>query len=353
MSGDASGASASAERAYEAIRARFGNRAVPDAPLGSLTTYRAGGRADLFLEVDSEGELALVHEALVSAAGPVPVLVIGQGSNLLVADEGFHGLALALGPSFSGGEVEGTTLRAGAAAKLPVLARRSAAAGLTGFEWAVGVPGSAGGALKMNAGGHGSDTRSVLERARVFDLTTGELLERRCADLSLGYRSSSLRPCDVVVGAEFRLSSGDRGRSEALIDEIVRWRRDFQPGGANAGSVFVNPAGDSAGRLVDSAGLKGFRIGTAAVSEKHANFIQCDRGGSADDVRRVMEHVRARVAESSGVNLETEVRLVGFEDCDPPLVEAVSRVAPGPEPKAGESRAREEASTSPRGRAGR
>jgi UDP-N-acetylmuramate dehydrogenase len=299
----------------DALAAALGPSAARDVPLGARTTYRVGGPAALLVEAGSEADLEAVHVALAAAGEPVPVLVVGQGSNLLVADAGFRGLVVALGPGLSSVTVTGTRARAGGGAKLPVLARRTAAAGLRGLEWAVGVPGSVGGALAMNAGGHGSDTAASLARFRSFALVSGDVVEDGPARLDFGYRRSALGPGDVVVWAEFALAAGDRDAAEALVREIVGWRRRHQPGGSNAGSVFTNPPGDSAGRLVDEAGCKGERIGTAHVSTKHANFIQADPGGSADDVFRLMEHVRATVAERLGVTLESEVRLVGF--CDP------------------------------------
>jgi UDP-N-acetylmuramate dehydrogenase len=315
------------DSAVRSLSGALGERAELDAPLGPRTTYRVGGRASLYLEVDSCQDLRSVHAALASAGGAVPLLVVGQGSNLLVADGGFRGIALGLGGSFDWMEVRGEKVRAGAAVKFPVLARRSVEAGLRGLEWAVGVPGSVGGALKMNAGGHGSDTAAVLERYKVFDLATGEVAEHPAVSLALGYRRSALRPGELAVWAEFGLRAGDADEGRAMVSEIVRWRREHQPGGSNAGSVFTNPPSDSAGRLVEEAGLKGFRIGSAAVSDKHANFIQADEGGSADDVRRLIEHVRNEVAKSRGAVLETEVRLIGFEG-SPPLLVSASAVPP-------------------------
>jgi UDP-N-acetylmuramate dehydrogenase len=215
--------------------------------------------------------------------------------------------------AFDAVAIEGTLVRAGGGTSLPVLARRTAAASLAGLEWAAGIPGSVGGGVRMNAGGHGSDTSAVLERARVVGLASGQVGWRAAADLHLGYRSSDLAAADVVVAAELRCRPGDRTVSDALIDDIVRWRRVNQPGGQNAGSVFTNPDGDSAGRLIDQVGMKGFRIGTAWVSTKHANFIQADEGGRAADVRAVMEAVRTRVLAERGIALRSEVRLVGFE----------------------------------------
>lgn len=298
----------------EAAAALLGRRARRNVPLGPLTTYRVGGPAALFVDVADDEDLAAVASTV--AATGVRVLVVGKGSNLLVADRGFAGLAVRLGGRFESVEINGTTVRAGGAVALPVLARRTAQAGLTGLEWAVGVPGSVGGAVRMNAGGHGSDVAATLVAARVVDLRSGSVCEVPNASLGLGYRRSRLQPTDVVVRATFRLALGDRARSEAQIAEIVRWRRDNQPGGQNAGSVFTNPPGDAAGRLIDAAGLKGLRVGTARVSEKHANFIQADEGGSADDVRRLIEEVARRVEERTGVRLVPEVHMVGFDEVD-------------------------------------
>jgi UDP-N-acetylmuramate dehydrogenase len=288
----------------------LGDRARRDVPLGPLTTYRVGGPAALLVEVEGDDDLRAVAEA-VGASG-VEVLVVGKGSNLLVADAGFPGLAVVLGEAYARIEIEGTTVRAGGAVPLPVLARRTVAAGLTGLEWAVGVPGSVGGAVRMNAGGHGSDVAASLRRVRVCDLVTGDDGEVTAADLDLGYRTSAVTASRLVVWAEFALAPGAVAAGEATLAEVVRWRRGHQPGGQNAGSVFTNPAGDSAGRLVDAAGCRGLRRGTAQVSEKHANFIQAHPGGSADDVAALIEEVRRRVRAVHGVDLHPEVRLVGF-----------------------------------------
>jgi len=292
----------------------LGARATPDADLGALTTYRVGGRAALLVEAGSEDDLVAVARAV--AASGLPTLVVGKGSNLLVADAGFPGIAVVLGPGLAAVEVDGTVVRAGGGASLPVVARRSAAAGLTGFEWAVGVPGSIGGAVRMNAGGHGSDMAASLRSIRVVELAAGEdgaMPATLAADrLALGYRTSNVTASQVVVGAELALAAGDRAAAEAEIGAIVRWRRENQPGGPNAGSVFTNPDGDSAGRLIDAAGLKGHRRGSAAVSDKHANFIQADVGGSADDVFALMVEVAERVEAAHGVRLHPETRLVGL-----------------------------------------
>jgi len=296
--------------AVQAAAEVLGGRARADEPIGSLTTYRVGGRAALFTVAESEDDLRLVAAAV--QAGDVPVLVIGRGSNLLVADAGFPGLAVAMGEGLSFVDVRGTTVRAGAATSLPVLARRTAALGLTGLEWAVGVPGSVGGAVRMNAGGHGADTAATLTRFSFVDLRGGPDGEFGAERLDFAYRRSTVEPHHAVVWAEHQLRRGDIAESEAEIAEIVRWRRQHQPGGQNAGSVFTNPPGDSAGRVIDAAGLKGLRIGTAHVSEKHANFIQAEDGGSADDVRALMDEVVRLVEDRMGITLHPEVRMVGF-----------------------------------------
>jgi UDP-N-acetylmuramate dehydrogenase len=304
--------------AVAAASAVLGDRARRDVSLGPFTTYRVGGPAALLLEAAGEDDLHLARAAV--AASGLPVLVVGRGSNLLVSDRGFPGLALILGERFTAIHADEPGVRAGGAVSLPVLARRTAALGRRGLEWAVGVPGSVGGAVRMNAGGHGSDVRATLTRAWVFDLgapAAEGAAERAAADLALGYRSSAIRPGQVVVAAEFALTAGDRAEAEAEIAAVVRWRREHQPGGANAGSVFANPDGDSAGRLIDAAGLRGHRRGSAFVSPKHANFVQVDDGGSAEDVRALMEEVRTVVRQRLGVSLMLENHLVGFDSPTP------------------------------------
>jgi UDP-N-acetylmuramate dehydrogenase len=309
--------------AVDAAARELGSLAQRDVALAPFTTYRLGGPAALLVKAQTERDLTLVAAA--RAASGLPVLVIGRGSNMLVADRGFAGIAVvatALGgelavPDDAGdNDDESVVVRAGSGMALPVAARRLSAIGLRGFEWAVGVPGSVGGAVRMNAGGHGSDMAACLVDARIFDLATASASWRGVDDLGLRFRASDLAVDDVVVEATLRVRHGDRAASEAELAEIVRWRRDNQPGGQNAGSVFVNPVpGEvSAGLLIDGLGLRGLRVGTAWVSDKHANFIQGSEGGSADDVRAVMEIVRRRVADETGYLLRSEVRLIGFQD---------------------------------------
>lgn len=290
----------------------LGSLARRDHPFGAATTYRVGGSTALFVEPDDEDQLRTVAKAIYGVE--IPIVVLGRGSNILVADRGFAGLVVSIGPGFDHVDVRGTVVRAGAGAALPVLARRTVAAGLHGLEWAVGVPGSVGGAIRMNAGGHGSDTAATLTHYRWADLRTGIVTESPARCLRSSYRHSELESTDVVIEGVHELVPGDVDEGNALIADIVRWRRANQPGGSNAGSVFVNPDGDSAGRLIDATGLKGFRIGSAEVSTKHANFIQADEGGSADDVYQLIEHVRAAVCSATGVVLRTELRLIGYDE---------------------------------------
>lgn len=290
-------------------------------PLGPLTTYRVGGCAAIFASPTSRSELYDV--GAVVTRYDLPVLVLGRGSNLLIADSGFAGVAISLAELADAIDVIGLEVRTGSAVALPVLARKTAAVGLTGFEWAVGVPGSIGGAVRMNAGGHGSDMAACLISAEVLDLRDMHCSWRPVEDLGLRFRGSNLRDQEVVLSARLQLAAGDVAHSEQEIADIVHWRRENQPGGQNAGSVFVNPIpGElSAGELIDRVGLRGFRIGGAFVSEKHANFIQAGEGATASDVKAVMDEVRERVAHSTGFELRSEVRLVGFDTVDAVLPE--------------------------------
>ena len=190
----------------------------------------------------------------------------------------------------------------------------------------MGIPGSVGGAVRMNAGGHGRETAEVLSSATVVDLAgDGAERSRPVGALALGYRRSALGPAEVVTGAEFSVARGDVGECEAEIAEIVRWRREHQPGGSNAGSVFSNPEGDAAGRIIDALGLKGLRVGGAVVSEKHANFFQAEPGATADDVHGLVLEVRRRVLAATGLALSPELRMIGFEPEGPGAPEISER----------------------------
>jgi UDP-N-acetylmuramate dehydrogenase len=298
------------------LRDRLPDSTTEDASIAELSTYRVGGPVAVLVRAHDVNALATVADA--ARRHQPRLLVIGRGSNLLVSDAGFSGLVVVLEGDFEtidAPEQSAQALRAGGAVPLPVLARRAAAGGLAGLEFYVGIPGSVGGAVRMNAGGHGRETVEVLRRAWVLDLLDADApptaLERDVADLELDYRHSNLRPSEVVTAAEFTVTRDDPAACEARVAEIVRWRREHQPGGQNAGSVFRNPPGDSAGRLIDAAGLKGLRVGGAVVSEKHANFFQADAGATARDVLDLVAEVQRRVAKASGVELVPELHVVG------------------------------------------
>jgi UDP-N-acetylmuramate dehydrogenase len=297
------------------LEAHLAGRIERGAPSGPLTTYRCGGPIAVLVRIDSERDVQDIAPILV-AHPDVAVLPIGRGSNLLIADAGFAGVAIVLGGELEQIDVDPGRARveAGGAAALPVLARQAAKAGIGGLEFYVGIPGSVGGALRMNAGGHGAQTADVATRARVLDLRDGRTRELSVDELGLGYRRSALGPRHLVLAAGFAGHEDDPEACEQRIDDIVRWRRQHQPGGQNAGSVFTNPPGDAAGRLIDSCGLKGLRIGGVVVSEKHANFFAASPGACADDVLALVRLVQSRVEAETGVRLEPEVQLVGFAD---------------------------------------
>ena len=313
----------------------FNAKAKRNVDLSQYTTYKVGGTAALHMSVASLDDLYLVSAVLAEVA--LPILVIGRGSNLLISDSGFQGLALTIGgladyvdlPNRDEDpEVEPIALFGGSVA-LPVAARQSVARGLTGFEWGVGVPGSVGGAVRMNAGGHGSDMASSLTSVRMFHLRKGLEAHVNAVDLGLRFRGSALDDHHVVLSATVDLEwSKSQEASEAELQEVVRWRRENQPGGQNAGSVFVNPEPGkvSAGEVIDELGMRGMRIGSAHVSEKHANFIQADENGNAHDVVALMAEIRRRVRDERGYVLRSEIRLVGFEDVtDPAIVELLNK----------------------------
>lgn len=288
--------------------------AIEKVELAPLTTYKLGGPAELFVDVDDRSVLAAVGEAL--QADPRPVLVLGRGSNLLIADSGFPGVVIRLGAAFTDLVLDEARVEAGGGLSLPRVARAACAAGRGGLEWGVGIPGSVGGAVRQNAGCFGHEVVDVLVAAEVFALDRGTLEWRSAGELDLSYRHSNLRPADVVVTARFTTVAADPAECAETMREITRWRKDNQPGGTlNAGSVFKNPPGDEAsGAIVDRLGLKGFSIGPVRVSPRHANFIEAQRDATAADVKELIETVRKKVGEETGVWLEPEIQFVGFDE---------------------------------------
>ena len=292
-----------------------------DAPFGALTTYAVGGRAAAMVEVTGTEDVSAVA-ALTSKHPGIDVFVLGNGSNTLVADSGFDGLVVRLRPPADPDAARVSVINGLVEVQswlpLPVLARRSVAAGGCGLEWAVGVPGTVGGAVRMNAGGHGAETIDALDSAEVVSLRSGERRWLAADVLGLHFRGSGLADWQVVTAARLRVSDPRGHDCAGEIAAIVAWRREHQPGGRNAGSVFVNPASGegSSGALIDSCGLRGAAIGGATVSEKHANFVQAGPGASAADVLALMKLVQERVLTATGQRLASETRLVGFSTED-------------------------------------
>jgi UDP-N-acetylmuramate dehydrogenase len=292
-------------------------------PLAGLTTYRLGGPARLYVEPGSPEDLATLGSALKAhGAEGAAVLPLGRGSNLVVSDSGYDGVVIRMGSAFSWIKEWGEAgLDAGASTSLPLLANWAARRSLSGLEFAVAIPGSVGGAVRMNAGAHGRDVADSLATATIFDLTRLELVERGAAELGFAYRRSALGSSDLVVSARWILAHAAEADVRARMESYRRHRSETQPGAVqNAGSVFKNPPGDSAGRLVEAAGLKGFRVGGAAVSDLHANFFVAAQGATAQDVFDLVGAVKARVQERFGVELEEEIRFVGtFRSEDGPM----------------------------------
>lgn len=288
---------------------RFGERMAINRPLAELTSFRIGGPADLFLAVENEAELSI---AIAAAHGNgVPVFCLGAGTNLLVSDRGVRGLVLRLGDGFRKIEIDGTNVIAGAAAEFRALVETVVERGLEGLEFGEGIPGTVGGGLVMNAGAFGGEMSRVVKF--VHGVTAeGEPLALAREQVNFSYRRAGLPPRFVITRADFELAWGDRDQLRERVASIRAKRAQRQPHGVpNAGSIFKNPPGNFAGRLLDSAGIKGVRLGDAAFSTQHANFIVNLGNARAVDVRALIELARNKVRENSGILLEPEVRMVG------------------------------------------
>lgn len=308
------------------IQRRIGVKTSRDEPLARFTTMRVGGPADLFATAHNAHELrALVRFARTRG---LRHFILGRGSDLVIADAGIRGLVIQV--RAEGSRTDGETYTAEAGVQMARAATETQRAGLTGLEFGLAIPGTVGGAVWANAGAHDAEVAAVLESARVLSADGTERIVP-AAELGFAYRDSRLKaagpaaegdggdlagagdaPRDVVIDGTFRLTAADPDVIKARLDEIRHWRQSHQPLGLpSAGSVFRNPPGDSAGRLIEAAGLKGRRIGGAVVSEKHANFIVNDQKGTASDVRRLAEEVRAEIRERRGVDLRLEIEFVG------------------------------------------
>jgi UDP-N-acetylmuramate dehydrogenase len=287
-------------------------RQVPIAP---LTTLRVGGPADR-LVVARERDTLLAGLRLARDA-EAPWFVLGNGSDLVVADAGIRGLVIR--NRSRDVAIRGTRVRADSGAAMAMLVKRCTAEELAGFEFGISIPGTLGGAVWANAGAHDGEMRQVLQTVEIWDPATGEVSDLNAADCDFAYRESRFKhTSEVVLAAEVELREGSRDEIAALVAEHQAQRQATQPlADQNAGSVFRNPVADHAGRLVEAAELKGHRIGTASVSTLHANFIVTDRGGRAADVRALGDHVQRVVAERFGVELRYEIEFVGDWDAEP------------------------------------
>jgi UDP-N-acetylmuramate dehydrogenase len=282
-------------------------------PLAPLTTFRLGGPARLFLRAESVDDLLALAEVLDEV--PVPLLILGRGSNLLVADAGWPGVVLHLGHSFRSVTIDGEQLEAGGATPLPSLAARTAAASLGGLAFAVAIPGSVGGGVRMNAGAHGSELGDRLLWAQAVDLDLGaraEPVQLKPAEIGFSFRGSVLPPGMVVTGARFACEPRPEAEVRAAIDEARRWRHDNQPiNQPNCGSVFLNRPNLPGAVVVERLGMKGERCGGARISEVHANFIVAGEGARSADVLELIRRVIGRAREQGDMELRPEVRLVG------------------------------------------
>jgi UDP-N-acetylmuramate dehydrogenase len=291
------------------LRARFGERVRASMPLAELTSFRIGGPADLFVNVEDETEL--MHAKAAAYRAGVPCFCLGAGTNLLVSDRGMRGLVVRLGDGFGKIKIDDTKVVAGAAAAFGALVQAVVDRGLEGLEFGEGIPGTVGGGLVMNAGAFGGEIAKVV--TLVHGVTeAGEALALTKDDVKFAYRRTDLPSHFIITRVDFELAHGDRERLTSRVAELKAKRASRQPRGVpNAGSIFKNPPGNFAGKLLEGAGLKGTRLGGAAFSDQHANFIVNLGGAQAAEVRALIDMARNKVKEQSGVLLEPEVRLVG------------------------------------------
>lgn len=279
-----------------------------DVPLAPYTWLRVGGPADVFFMPKDEADLALF---LSSIDPDIPVTVLGVASNTLVRDGGIEGVVIRLGPAFGMIETNGTRLTAGAAALDGKVAKAAAKAGIAGLEFYAGVPGTIGGALRMNAGCYGSETKDVLVEAVAID-RRGRRIAMSLEDFGYSYRHSTASDDLIFVSATLEGRADDPDAIEARMKEITERREGSQPiRSKTGGSTFKNPEGHSAWKVIDAAGMRGFRVGGAQMSEQHCNFMINADGATAADLEGLGEAVRDKVRESQNIDLEWEVRRVG------------------------------------------
>jgi len=294
------------------IKERFKNvlvglGAVEGVSMKEMTTFAIGGEARLWIDIYEEGTLFQVMDICMGEG--IPWVVLGRGSKVLVADKGFEGVVIHLAKDDL--EVSGANIVADGATPLAKILKVSLEAELTGFEFAYGIPGSAGGAVRMNAGTYMGQMGNVLRKIRVYKAGVG-VVEREIG--LLPYRNGRIEEDEIVLRVHLQLRKGDREEIAARIDELKRYRLETQPQGLpSAGCIFKNPPGAKAGELIEKAGLKGMRVGGAEISQKHANFIVNLGDASAEDVRELVKLAKRAVYEKFGLLLEEEIVYIGFE----------------------------------------
>ena len=283
-----------------------------DEPMRIHTTFRVGGPASYFVTPETEEEVAKVIE--VCTQENVPYYIVGNGSNLLVSDQGYEGVIIQIYKQMNRVEITENEIHAQAGALLSMIANRAMEAELTGFEFAAGIPGTLGGACVMNAGAYGGEMKDVLESVTVLT-GEGKIIELGRNELELGYRTSVIaKKCYIVLGAVLKLERGDGEKIKTYMDELKEKRVTKQPlEYPSAGSTFKRPEGYFAGKLIEDAGLRGFQVGGAQVSEKHCGFVINRDHATAADIMELMRQVQIRVKENSGVDLEPEVKRLGDE----------------------------------------
>lgn len=286
---------------------------IIDADMAQQTSFRAGGKADMLVIPQDIQQLKYVISQLYDSN--IQYMLIGNGSNILVKDGGFRGVIVKMGSGFESVHVEDQTVVCGAAAKLSVAAKEAANAGLEGFEFASGIPGSIGGAVFMNAGAYDGEIKMILESVHIISRDGKCEYDKTAEDLDMSYRHTQLHESgDIVTEATFKLINGDVDSIKSKIAELTARRNSKQPVTfPSAGSFFKRPEGHFAGKLIQDAGLKGLTVGGAQVSELHSGFIINIGGATASDIIQLMEIVQAAVMDKFGVKMEPEVRIVGEE----------------------------------------
>ena len=301
---------------FDDIRKELGER-IPgvcieeNVPMAQYTSFRAGGKARMMV-IPADAEQLSAVLGVLSGSG-VQYMVLGNGTNILVKDSGYDGVIVKIGSGFDYVRQEGCRLVCGSGTRMSVAAKAALEGGLSGFEFASGIPGFTGGAVFMNAGAYGGEMKDILRRAKIVSKDGSREFYMTADELEMGYRHTKLHDTgDIVTEVEFVLEEGDRGQIKEKMTELMEKRNSRQPVNfPSAGSFFKRPEGYFAGKLIQDAGLKGLSVGGAQVSELHSGFIINRGGATATDILQLMEMIQARVFDEFGVRLETEVRIIG------------------------------------------